>query len=254
MYLGSLKLAVPLAGAVLLALPFPALAQPDAQEDAQTEEQSAPFFFEERAALAFEEGRWEDAIREFREILAAYPEDRISWLRIAQAERELGRHEQALATLEQARTANAPEAMVDLERARNLLALRRNEEGLTALEMADHIGLRALALLDAKDFDAVRGEARFADVRRHVRGRVFPCEAMPEAADFDFWLGEWEVRTSGGAIAGHNTITKRNGGCLIHEEWQRRVSRQNSNRGPVDTKAFRLVSAYVRIATLEGRV
>jgi len=46
------------------------------------------------ASLAFEQGRWEDAIAEYREILAGYPEDRLSQLRIAQAQRELGRYEE----------------------------------------------------------------------------------------------------------------------------------------------------------------
>ena len=83
------------------------------------QEGQAPTPVADPAELAFEEGRWEDAIGEYREILAAYPEDRLSLLRIAQAQRELKRHDDALATLETARTANAPEAMIDLERARN---------------------------------------------------------------------------------------------------------------------------------------
>ena len=208
--------ALALAATALLASPVASLAQETTTDEAELR----PFFFEEPAAVAFEEGRWEDAIREFRELLEAYPEDFISHLRIAQAERELGRHERALATLEEARAANAPEAMVDLERARNFVALGRNEEALTALEMADHDNLRALAVLEGKDFDRLRREQRFADVYRHVRNRVYPCETIPEADDFDFWVGEWEVRTSGGELAGHNTITKRDGGCLIQENWR----------------------------------
>ena len=49
-------------------------------------------------------------------------------LRIAQAQRELKRYDEALVTLEQARTANAPEAMTDFERARNLALLGRDAE------------------------------------------------------------------------------------------------------------------------------
>ena len=37
---------------------------------------------------------------------------------------------------------------------------------------------------------------------------------------FDFWLGEWEVRTSDGSLAGTNSITPRESGCLIVERWQ----------------------------------
>jgi len=80
------------------------------------------------AQRAFEEGRWSDAIREYRSILEDYPEDRVSWLRIAQAERELGRYEAGLETLERAVLNEAPEAMVHLERARMYLGLGRHED------------------------------------------------------------------------------------------------------------------------------
>jgi tetratricopeptide (TPR) repeat protein len=172
------------------------------------------------ADLAFEEGRWLDAIAEYRRILDRSPEDRLSLLRIAQAQRELKRHADALETLEEARTMNAPEAMVDFERARNLLALGQRDEGLAALDSADHVGLRALALLEeSEDFAAVRGESRFERVLRSVRGRVYPCEGMPEASQFDFWVGRWEVRMPDGTLIGHNTISKRDGGCSVVEQW-----------------------------------
>ena len=172
-------------------------------------------------SIAFEEGRWEDVIREYRLILEGYPEDRLSLLRIAQAERELGRHDAALATLEQARAANAPEAMVDFERARNYLGLNQPEDALAALEAADHLGLRAFNLLnEADDLDVLRNESRFQRVHRSVRSRVFPCEATPAAAEFDFWLGRWEVRMPDGTLVGHNNITKRDGGCTVHEQWE----------------------------------
>ena len=112
--------------------------------------------------LAFEQHRWQDAINEYRKLLAASPEDRLSLLRIAQAQRELHKYNDALATLEQARTANAPEAMVDLERARNLALLGRKDDALDALDASDHSGLRALELVEtAHEFDSFRGSSRF---------------------------------------------------------------------------------------------
>ncbi len=172
-------------------------------------------------SLAFEEGRWEDVIDEYREILAENPDDRLSWLRIAQAQRELGRHEIALDSLEAAHAVQAPPAMVELERARNLVALGRPDDALGALEAAEHEGLRALDVLEnAGDFTPLRDDSRFRQIVRSVRGRVHPCESIPEASEFDFWLGEWEVRAPDGTLAGHNTITKLEGGCAIREQWR----------------------------------
>lgn len=36
---------------------------------------------------------------------------------------------------------------------------------------------------------------------------------------FDFWLGEWDVSTPDGTIAGQNRITREENGCLILERW-----------------------------------
>src|SRR5262249_48191700 len=128
-------------------------------------EENEPAAIADPAELAFEQGRWEDAIREYRAILADYAEDRLSLLRIAQAQRELKRYDEALATLEQARTANAPEAMIDFERARNLALLHRDDDALAALDASDHNGLRALGLVEgAHELDRFRGSSRFERV------------------------------------------------------------------------------------------
>jgi hypothetical protein len=44
-----------------------------------------------------------------------------------------------------------------------------------------------------------------------------PCSS-PQARQFDFWIGDWKV-TSGGTVAGHNTITSILGGCVLLEEY-----------------------------------
>lgn len=174
------------------------------------------------ADLAFEQGRWEDAIAGFRELLAEYPEDRMSLLRIAQAERQLGRHEAALETLEAARAALAPEAMIEVERALNLAALGRHAEALDALEIADHVGTRAREMIEQTPaLEPLRGDPRFERIVQSVRARVHPCRGLPEASQFDFWLGRWEVRDIDGTLIGYDTITKRDGDCSILEQWER---------------------------------
>ena len=44
------------------------------------------------------------------------------------------------------------------------------------------------------------------------------CEA-PEHRAFDFWLGEWQVRTPDGKLAGVNHIAQEYGGCVLHERY-----------------------------------
>lgn len=48
------------------------------------------------------------------------------------------------------------------------------------------------------------------------------CETTEGFADFDFWVGEWDVYSNDEArnLLGHNSITRHYGDCLILEQWQ----------------------------------
>lgn len=48
--------------------------------------------------------------------------------------------------------------------------------------------------------------------------RPKPCTTAAYR-QFDFWLGEWEVRNPQGKLAGSSRITSILGGCAIHEQW-----------------------------------
>lgn len=172
------------------------------------------------ADVAFEAEDWNSAIEAYRELLLEDPGNGTTWLRIAQAQRGLGQHEQALETLELARESDGPVAMIDLERARNLVSLGQSPRALSALEAADHLGLRALSSLEeAEEFAPLRTETRFERVYQSVRSRIYPCEGIAASGAFDFWLGDWEVRLVDGTLVGHSTVTKQDGGCSVVEAW-----------------------------------
>lgn len=46
------------------------------------------------------------------------------------------------------------------------------------------------------------------------------CQCCTEKhAEFDFWLGSWEVTNPNGSAAGANTIVKDQDGCMLRENW-----------------------------------
>jgi len=52
-----------------------------------------------------------------------------------------------------------------------------------------------------------------------VKPNPHPCEA-PEFAQFDFWLGDWDVTsTAKGVARGVSHISKEMGGCVVWENW-----------------------------------
>jgi hypothetical protein len=62
-----------------------------------------------------------------------------------------------------------------------------------------------------------------------------PC-AAPEHRQFDFWLGDWDVRGPAGKVVGRNRITPLHNGCVLFESW-------TSSNGNVTGTSFNLYDA-----------
>lgn len=57
-------------------------------------------------------------------------------------------------------------------------------------------------------------------VSLHAQQKRQPCMLMPEARQFDFWVGSWKVYVTGTKqVAGHSEIQIISGGCGILENW-----------------------------------
>jgi len=50
--------------------------------------------------------------------------------------------------------------------------------------------------------------------------RPSPCEQDDRFREFDFWVGNWEVRDGKGTLVGENFITREESGCVLVENWQ----------------------------------
>ena len=47
-----------------------------------------------------------------------------------------------------------------------------------------------------------------------------PCQTDAGFREFDFWVGEWDVRDGKGTLQGRNSITRKEKGCVLVEQWQ----------------------------------
>jgi len=47
-----------------------------------------------------------------------------------------------------------------------------------------------------------------------------PCEQDAGFREFDFWVGDWNVRDGEGTLQGENTITREEQGCVLVERWR----------------------------------
>jgi hypothetical protein len=103
-----------------------------------------------------------------------------------------------------------------LAEAREHARAGRTAEAIAALERVTPPAPAVFnQLRTSNDFKALRDDARF----QAIAAKLAPCSG-PQYKEFDFWVGEWEVRNASGQLLGRNRIAKRHGGCVVQEEWE----------------------------------
>ena len=71
------------------------------------------------------------------------------------------------------------------------------------------------------DFASIRGDARFAAALEQAKKNATPCVYAPESRQFDFWVGDWEVRdnTQNQIVVGSSHVERILNQCVIFENW-----------------------------------
>lgn len=106
------------------------------------------------------------------------------------------------------------------------------------LQKAADAGFPQLAAIQTDaDLASVRQDSRFNAIVAKVEATARPCMTTPEHRHFDFWVGEWNVTTSG-QPAGTNSIQRIVEGCIIFENW--------TGLGGVTGKSFNFYDSSVK--------
>jgi hypothetical protein len=95
-------------------------------------------------------------------------------------------------------------------------------KAVVTLDTAMARGFANYKLMDSDPaFANLRKDSRYNDLRERAMNIAYPCRSLPEAKQFDFWLGEWDVHPTANmsVTAGYNKITRAAEGCLIVENW-----------------------------------
>jgi len=84
-----------------------------------------------------------------------------------------------------------------------------------------------------------------------------PCDDARHR-QFDFWIGDWEVRTPDGALAGTNRIARIQGGCGLQENWEGRSGMTGTSLNVYDAARDlwhqTWVDSHGSLLLLEGRL
>jgi hypothetical protein len=167
----------------------------------------------------YQAGDWVKAAAAYEKLVAL---DKVSSgpsYRLGNSLLNLGKAAEALPYLEHALTA-APNPIFALTVARAYAVMGNKAKALENLEKTVPMGgLTASMLSDQKEFAAWKDDKQFNEVVAKLDLAANPCKASPEFRQFDFWIGEWDVKTPQGGLAGTSSVQLILGQCIIFENW-----------------------------------
>jgi tetratricopeptide (TPR) repeat protein len=143
------------------------------------------------------------------------------WLRLGASLRSLGKYDDALSAFNKATQAGAG-LFGEYGKAAVYGVMKQDEKAFEFLEKAVQQGYNDPDELNSdENLTALHGDARFEKAVEQAKKNQRPCAYSTENRQFDFWVGEWEVSTTQGAIpAGNSKIELILGDCVVLENWK----------------------------------
>jgi tetratricopeptide (TPR) repeat protein len=173
-----------------------------------------------KADELFAAEKWEEAAQAYEAVVKTEPANGRAWFRLGTARQKLRRLNEAIAAFERAEQIHFAPATSRFNIAACLALLNEKEKAIESLSKSADAGFPNFKALESdEDFASLRDDPRFAKITEQVRRAALPCEYDPVYQQFDFWVGDWDVLTPGGAKAGTNSIQKVAGGCALLENW-----------------------------------
>jgi tetratricopeptide (TPR) repeat protein len=149
-----------------------------------------------------------------------FPERPTYWTRMGTSYQRAGKLDEALAAYRHAiGLTTAPIAMYNIA---TVFAKRSEKDSAfhwlnQLVTMTSYSGDQAVSA--DNDFTALRSDPRFNAVLERMREVRRPCRSRKESRMFDFWVGDWDVKTPLGQPAGQSSIQLLLEGCTLLENW-----------------------------------
>jgi hypothetical protein len=176
----------------------------------------------QEAETLFQSQKWAEAARSFEAITRVEPSNARAWTRLGSALLSKGDYQQAAKALHRAvELNNHPAAMYNLACAYS--RLNEKDRAFEWLGKSLDAGFSQPGLIASDpDLARLREDARYREVAARIDKIINPCMHDPPHRQFDFWVGEWDVKSTAnpsGPSIGASRIERLEGGCLILENW-----------------------------------
>jgi tetratricopeptide (TPR) repeat protein len=170
------------------------------------------------ADALFTAKKWSEAAPAYEALTKTNPNDGRIWYRLGYSFHLMGKYgESARAFQRSVEIGNNPLVMYNLACAYSRLG--EKDKAFEWLNKSLTLGFVAPQLTSDPDLVGLHSDARFKEVTTVAARLAQPCKFRAEHKQFDFWVGDWDVKTPQGQLAGTNTIQRLEDGCLILENW-----------------------------------
>ena len=212
-----------------------------------------------KADELFQARRWADAEAAYIAILAGDSTASMAWYRLGRLSLEGKNDPRTALTRFQAalRHGFMPAYFANLGIARAHTMLGQSNDAIAILEkLANNSFSQPDAITGDSIFARLASHAKYVGIVQQMKRNVEPCEHMPEARQFDFWIGSWDVfAPNGGMQLGTNRIEKMLRGCALQENWTDRNNRDGKSLNFFDPqeKTWRQIWVADNGSTLDYR-
>lgn len=179
----------------------------------------------QRANTLFTQGDWAGTLDAYAAIAKQFPTHALSRFRIGVALVGLGKFSDAEASLREGERLGIPVPQAGFRLAEALAEQHKSDAAIVELQRSASAG----ALIGPA---AIENDAHFASLKSHPKWTavldafdavIQPCKHDPRFREFDFWVGDWDVRptgvTSPAGTPARNNITLEDNGCVVMEHW-----------------------------------
>lgn len=193
------------------------------------------------AGAAYESRDWSKSADLYEILSQAHPEIPRVWFRLGTSLQELGQLDRALDIYQKALAAGAPPLYAEYAIATVYAQKKDPGKAFEHLQKALDAGYNKPEQLSSDPYlAALRSDSRFSKFLEQANRNLKPCAYTPENRQFDFWLGEWNVETTQGAIpAGQSKIELILADCVVLEQWQ-------SNGNPYSGKSYNIYNSALK--------
>lgn len=177
------------------------------------------------------------------------PPDAGGWYQLARDARQEERYQEAHDALDVAAQLEFSPVRISFERARLYTLADDHAKAVVELEAIAATGFTSVGFIENDPIlNNLAGNDRYDEIVSTMSKAAYPCQQDEAFSEFDFWVGDWVVHGAAGGLAGTNSITKEERGCVLLEHWTNTAGGTGQSINYVD----KISGEWVQVWNSEG--